>query len=247
METITDIINHLQEHRDKLSITLAPGAHDELIKEVETIYGIVLPLDIREFYEFSNGFEHLYEAFRLIPIEEIIENRKARNYEELYIAEYLAYCDMWELQIDTNDKANYKIINDCLGNFKPITLTSSFAEFLVRFSNGLLFEKDGLYEWYDQIVKEKITSSENAVIANFKVTDVKGTVMLGEIINGEILKGDVLYIDLGGKKRLINISYLKPSNIERGSSELKIEFQERKFDDEMKKLIGSFIDVYRFE
>ena len=71
-----------------------------------------------------------------------------------YIAEYLLFCDMWGIEINPYDKNDFLIFNQP-EEYRTITLTNSFAEFLGRFLQRGVFGKGGLYDWHEE-VKEKI-------------------------------------------------------------------------------------------
>jgi SMI1 / KNR4 family (SUKH-1) len=141
--SIPDIIQYLKNHLDQTDITLNKGASDDLIKQFEDVFEVTMPDDIRSFYKFTNGFTSAEDNFSIIPLEKIIDGKTMRSITKLYIAEYMVYCDMWELQINRNT-VEYSISYD-------ITLTNSFAEFIQRFLAGGVFEKGGLYEWHDEI------------------------------------------------------------------------------------------------
>jgi cell wall assembly regulator SMI1 len=141
--SIADIVNYLKEHLDQTDITLNKGASDELIKQFEEVFDVTMPNDIRSFYKFTNGFISAEDNFAIIPLEEIIDNKVMRSISQLYIAEYMVYCDMWELQINRST-GQYSI------NYN-IALTNSFAAFIQRFLVGGVFEEKGLYDWHNEI------------------------------------------------------------------------------------------------
>jgi hypothetical protein len=147
---ISDIISYLKIHLDQTDITLNPGADAGLINRVEKLYDIKLPDDIREFYEFSNGFTSEEDVFSIIPLEEIIDSYYWRGKFKFYIAEYLTYCDMWNLEISAKNHNDYQlsvIVNDG----SKVVLTKSFSEFLERFLRAGVFEKGGLYDWAQEL------------------------------------------------------------------------------------------------
>jgi SMI1 / KNR4 family (SUKH-1) len=150
---IEDIISEIKANRQKLGITLYAPASLEEITAFENIKGLKLPDDIVTFYRFCNGFESDEHMFRIIPLDEIIENINDRhtsyisNPKDYHIAEYMIYIDMWSLHIDNNDKNNYRIY------YKAETvLTNSFAEFLDTFLNEGVA---GLYTWGEKIEAAK--------------------------------------------------------------------------------------------
>ena len=153
--SITNIINYLKTNLHLTDITLGEGASEELIAKVEATYSIILPEDIKEFYRFTNGFESAEDIFRIIPLEEMIENETKSKDAPLEIAEYLIYIDGWYLQIDPTDSSNYEIFTT---NPEDIVLTNSFAEFLQKFLDGGVFEKGGLYDWASELTNNVKTN-----------------------------------------------------------------------------------------
>ncbi|QEC77593.1 SMI1/KNR4 family protein [Mucilaginibacter ginsenosidivorax] len=146
--SITDVINYLKTNLDDTDITLNKGASKNQIEAVENAYNIKLPDDIRQFYEFADGFISEEDQFRIIDLNEIITDRRDGN--ELHFAEYLTYCDMWGLKVEPDDHNRYSITYPYKGD---IILTNSFTEFLRRFLTGGVFETGGLYDWRDKIIK----------------------------------------------------------------------------------------------
>ncbi|MBO9203107.1 MULTISPECIES: SMI1/KNR4 family protein [Niastella] len=152
--TIKDIINRIKTDKTRLGITLyAPASSSDIVK-FEEILHITLPDDIKTFYSFSNGFESDEDMFRIIPLEEIVDNIKDRNSftesnGDFHIAEYMIYCDTWTLHVDSNDSSQYKIYNKTLNT---IVLTNSFSEFLNVFLNKGVF--DGLYSWRENLANK---------------------------------------------------------------------------------------------
>jgi hypothetical protein len=148
MKTIEDIIQTISERKEELGITLYTPASSLQIEIFEKELNIVLPEDIKQFYKFSNGFKSAEDIFRIIDLEEILDRKKNYKPNQFYVAEYMVYCDMWEIVIDP-------IINGYSiqeASLKTI-LTNSFAEFLEHFLTGGVFENNGLYDWKDQICK----------------------------------------------------------------------------------------------
>jgi hypothetical protein len=71
-----------------------------------------------------------------------------------YVAEYLCYCDVWEITIDADDNNQY-LIQNWDEKSELVTLTNSFVAFLNRFLDGRVYEKDGLYEWKEEMKNEQ--------------------------------------------------------------------------------------------
>ncbi|WP_293309525.1 SMI1/KNR4 family protein [Pedobacter sp. UBA5917] len=149
--TITDIIARIKANSDELGITLFAPASSKEIAHFENAMHVKLPDDYVEFYSFANGFESEENIFRIIPLDEIIDNSKEVNTytvhpTDFHFAEYMIYCDSWAININPANKNDYSIYNKVKN---VITLTNSFAEFLDTFLNGDVF--DGLYEWRKRI------------------------------------------------------------------------------------------------
>lgn len=145
--TIKEIISLIQQNKAEYGITLYPPASKSQLIEFEKQLCIKLPDDIAELYRFANGFESEEDMFRIIPLNEILDRSDKYDANTFYIAEYMVYCDMWEVVLDPVSNATYKI----QGNPNRTVLTDSFAEFLQRFLRGGVFEIEGLYEWGNQI------------------------------------------------------------------------------------------------
>ena len=148
--SITEAIELLKAYNGPAKLTLHKGADEVSLRAVEETYGITLPDDFKELYRFSDGFETVEDIFNMIPLAEIIDNKGRGKGNPLYIAEYMIYIDMWELEIDPNDCNDYKIVCQQYEGYK-LVLTHSLAEFIHRFLRGGLFEFDGLYAWADEI------------------------------------------------------------------------------------------------
>lgn len=143
--SITEAIELLKAYNGPLGLTLHARASEELISRAEAACGITFPADFKAFYRFTDGFETEEDIFNMIPLKEIIENMEKGK--SLYIAEYMIYCDMWNLEVDADNPEDYAIIADD----GKIALTKSLGEFIVRFLHGGVFEIGGLYAWRDEI------------------------------------------------------------------------------------------------
>jgi len=144
---ITDIIARIKADKEELGITLYAPASLTEISDFENVMRVKLPDDLVKFYRFSNGFESEEDMFRIIPLDEIIDNidqpdTYAVELSDFHFAEYLIYSDMWTININPVDRNDYHIYNK-VENL--ITLTNSFAEFLNAFLTGGVF--DGLHTW----------------------------------------------------------------------------------------------------
>ncbi len=146
--TIESVIDFLQRHIDETDITLKQSAGAELIKQFETSTGVMLPNDIKQFYRFTNGFESEEDLFNIVSLDEIVDNKTGN----IYLAEYLVYCDMWRLEINPANVNDY-LITVVSSKSEKVILTNSFAEFLNRFLKGGVFGDNGLYAWEDEVNK----------------------------------------------------------------------------------------------
>ena len=144
--TIGEIISLIELNKAEYGITLYPPASPSALIEFENRLKIKLPDDIAEFYRFANGFESGEDMFRIIPLDEILRNADRYDDNAFYIAEYMTYCDMWEIVIDPVN-SRYKIQDSS----SKTVLTNSFSDFLGHFLQGGVFEDNGLYDWKTQI------------------------------------------------------------------------------------------------
>ena len=89
--------------------------------------------------------------FRIIPLEEIAARKQDYQPNSFSIAEYMIYCDIWDIQLTPPDYTNYLVSNS---GMKYRGLTTSFTEFLKRFITSGVFGKGGLYEWHEQVDRQ---------------------------------------------------------------------------------------------
>ena len=129
-------------------ITLYPAAGEQLLNAFETKAGFLLPPDFKRFYSFSNGFLSDEDLFRIIPLEELMDNwhSENRSFGQFYFAEYLIYSDLWGVDVGTNNQPCYSIFYPDLEERK-LFMTDSFAEFLNRFLTSGVYGQNGLYDW----------------------------------------------------------------------------------------------------
>jgi hypothetical protein len=156
---IKEAIEVLKHYSGPYELTLHAGASEALIREVETTYDIILPADFKTFYRFTDGFEIDEDIFNMIPLMEMIGNKKSD--EPVWIAEYMIYSDMWSLEIDKNNADMYSIFVTDAGQ---ISLTDTLGEFIIRVLNNGVFEIGGLYHWIDEkkAISDGNTSTEEA-------------------------------------------------------------------------------------
>jgi hypothetical protein len=139
--SIKEIISAIElKHRD-YGITINPPASQKTIQEFEIRRKFELPGDFKEFYGSCNGFGCTDDLFNITPLNEVSDYGK----DWYGFSEYMIYSDMWCVRIKP-DKA-YEIF--IRWEFE-IILTNSLNEFLSRFLNGGVFDKDGLYDWEEE-------------------------------------------------------------------------------------------------
>ncbi len=149
---ITDIISKIQSNKADFGVTLYKAASVIDITKFEKTKGVKLPTDIKQFYTFCNGFESEEDMFRIIPLDEILENKQDSytiGQKDFHIAEYMIYCDMWTIAIDAQNSENYSIYKK---TDSQLTLTNSFASFLDKFLTGGVF--NGLYKWEEEVYQK---------------------------------------------------------------------------------------------
>jgi hypothetical protein len=146
--SITEAIELLKTYNGPLGLKLHKGASEELISKAENIYNVTFPADFKTFYRFTDGFETVEDIFNMIPLAEMIDNKE--SHDPLWIAEYMIYSDMWELEINPDNPEEYSIFCGDFDYGKTI-LTNSLADFIARFLKGGVFEIGGLYAWKDEI------------------------------------------------------------------------------------------------
>lgn len=139
-------------------ITVYPRASESTLYWFERQMRIVMPDDFKIFYRFCDGFESAEDAFRIIPLGEIVERKfKQRrcglNSRRFYFAEHMQYSDMWSIEMSTAQKEKYTIFCPTRNNEKSI-LTHSLAELLNCFLANGVFGDGGLYDWGDAVAGE---------------------------------------------------------------------------------------------
>ncbi|KJD31044.1 MULTISPECIES: SMI1/KNR4 family protein [Flavobacteriaceae] len=145
---LIEILNFIKNNDVFCGIELSEPATDNDIKFFETEKKLKLPKDFKTLYKFCNGFETDEDLFRLIPLNEIIDNGKddyCISDSSFHFTEYMIYSDMWTVEINPANIDNYKIYNKAND---IVYLTSSLTEFLCVFLNKGIY--DGLYEWREK-------------------------------------------------------------------------------------------------
>lgn len=143
--TIQAAIAQLRNYKGPDKLSLLPGANEAMLQAVENFYNITLPDDFKELYYFTDGFETDEDMFNMIPLKDIIEDKDRHSEAAFYIAEYMIYSDMWQLEINPDNCNDYKIFIEA--DYNKIVLTNSLGEFISRFLKAGVFGADGLYDW----------------------------------------------------------------------------------------------------
>ena len=155
MISINDVIQKIAEHQNKFAIKLNPPASASVVSEFEKIFELTLPADLLDFYRFSNGFETSDLLFRIIPLEDIVQEVLQCNNglkgREFTFAEYMIYSDAWKIRLKHDGINGYEITNDNHKSAYAVVLTNSLFEFITRYLDGSgVFGERGLNEWFEQ-------------------------------------------------------------------------------------------------
>ena len=146
--TLSSILDFIRDNSNQLGIHSISGASDNEIEHFEQ-NKMVLPDDFVILYKFSNGFETDQDIFRLIPLDEILNNEKDDyliSDNSFHFTEYMIYSDIWTVDINPQNKNDYRIYNKA---DDIVFLTNSMTEFLATFINKGIYE--GLYQWRENI------------------------------------------------------------------------------------------------
>ncbi|WP_153799748.1 SMI1/KNR4 family protein [Foetidibacter luteolus] len=151
--TLLDVLNYIRDNSVQTGIQLNKPATQIEIGNFEN-QKAELPDDFKLLYKFSNGFETDHDLFRLIPLDEIIENGLDKSYlvsdTSFHFTEYMIYSDMWSVDISKHNINDYKIYNK---TDTVVYLTNSLTEFLCVFINDGIY--DGLYGWRETKQKSR--------------------------------------------------------------------------------------------
>ncbi|MDO7883844.1 SMI1/KNR4 family protein [Hymenobacter cheonanensis] len=129
-------------------ITLYPAATQQLFDTFEAKTRLVLPHDFKCFYSFSNGFQSDEDLFRIIPLEEIMDDWRCatKTNNQCYFAEYLIYSDLWGVEAGFDESSPYSIFYP-YSEERKLLMTHSLAEFLERFLLAGIYGTAGLNDW----------------------------------------------------------------------------------------------------
>jgi|SRR6478735_3892502 len=157
MTQTTTLLEMLQDEKyQALGIKLNPPASYREVESFEKVLERQLPQDLRAFYLSVNGFETDDDMFRVIPIHEVIEYKLHQRSARVNFAEYMIYCDTWNLSLDANSRDRYSIVNRDTDKDSDVVLTNSIYEFLERYLvNGGMREEFGLISWNDRLKSKR--------------------------------------------------------------------------------------------
>jgi len=144
MMTMIDLISAIEAKHKENGITVHPPASKREVEDLEAKIGFQLPAEFREFYSICNGFECNEDLFRMIPLYDVTERGRDYDTNWFHFAEYLTYCDMW--QLTKTEKESYRILNT---TENQIGVPTTLHGFLTRFLIGDVFDKGGLYDGND--------------------------------------------------------------------------------------------------
>lgn len=125
-------------------IALNPPASADGLRKFERKTGLLLPADFREFYSVCDGFSCDEDLFNMIPLEDVLDDKRNFGKNWFCFSEYMVYSEVWILRLGDGGKP--EILNDA---YPGLVLTSSLHEFLERFLLGNVFDPGGLYEWQE--------------------------------------------------------------------------------------------------
>lgn len=157
MNATATIIEMLQDEKYQgLGIRLNPPAPVREIEYLEKLLEHTLPPDLRNFYLTVNGFETNDDMFRVLPVHEVIEYKYYLHNNRINFAEYMLYCDTWDLMLDDTKREGYMIVNRDPEHERDVVLAHSIYEFLERYLiNGGIRGEFGLLGWCDRLKARK--------------------------------------------------------------------------------------------
>ena len=157
MANLTSLLQTLQSHLALVNVRMNPPIDEVVIETFEKEWQLELPADLRQFYQLSNGFgpDEKGEVFQLFSLEgsmaELQYHKNGKLGSRFVLAEYMLYCDWWEVELTPKAANAYQIVNAGHRSGTPLVLTHSIEEFLGRYLAGGVFGKHGLCEWHEEI------------------------------------------------------------------------------------------------
>ncbi len=138
---IEDVIEKFRNNGTEQKYRFGSSASDNLVKEAEEIFGGKLTEDINYFYKNINGIESNDDyCFRIVPLNEVIDFYLDNENHGFVFAEYLIYCDLWELEISGTENKIISYVPDKENKeiLYRVTWSENFTEFLnLYFERGL--------------------------------------------------------------------------------------------------------------
>lgn len=148
MDKIKTAIATLIDKPKEQGIILNPPATENDITVLSNTLQCEIPSDIRFFYSCCNGIIDTSDfLFQILSIRDILKNLEDLKTQSFHFAEYMIFSDVWTITISDNE---YVITNSNHGEDDTVVLTTNISEFLLRYAKGGLFEKDSLYDWYEE-------------------------------------------------------------------------------------------------
>lgn len=138
-----DILQQIEFKNSRNGFKILNPPLQNKITELENKIGFNLPEDFIQFYSLCNGFECNEDIFNFLSIEHILDNNDYGDQWFLF-AEYMIYSDSWGLKKMQDGKHLFF-------NSRQTIYSHSLIDFLKAFSQGNLFEKDGVYEWEENL------------------------------------------------------------------------------------------------
>jgi hypothetical protein len=155
MKQVDEVIEKLGRDSHDLGIKLFPPATSNEIEILEKSLSYPLPSELKYFYQQCNGFEADEDIFRVISINDLMEEKHDLGENEFHFAEYLIYSDTWDIRIINSE--SYTIFNNDHGGKVNLNLTQSIIPFLNRYVElkGGIFGENGLCRWHEEVLNKK--------------------------------------------------------------------------------------------
>ncbi|PIF47496.1 SMI1/KNR4 family protein SUKH-1 [Chryseobacterium sp. 52] len=134
-----EILKQIENKNSDYGFKISGPASLDKIKELESNTGFKLPEDFIRFYTICDGFECHTDIFNFLSIDTILANKDYGNNWFLF-AEYMIYSDFWGLR--KNITGDFEFFNSA--HSIP---SHALIDFLKAFSQGNIFEKDGISDW----------------------------------------------------------------------------------------------------
>ena len=138
----------LREHWLAQNITIKPGVHEEALSRFETLYTVLLPRDLREYFLVMNGMregttdEELIRFWSLEEVKSISEESPAYSTPDylpeadsfFLFADYSIWAHAYSIRISNNSSQPNPVY--VIGGTKPVPIADSFSEFVDLYLDG---------------------------------------------------------------------------------------------------------------